>query len=62
MASLGAGIMTLGLVSVIHQNSYVLLGMGCGITGITAFQWWRDINREATYQGLHTIIVQQNMR
>lgn len=61
-ASLGAGIITMGFVKFIHHQDAVLLVVGIFIMGLTASQWWRDIHREASYQGHHTGVVQWGMR
>jgi cytochrome c oxidase subunit 3 len=43
-----------GLVIWFHHYNYYLLLIGFIITLLTIYQWWRDISREGTYQGLHT--------
>lgn len=43
-------------------NFNYLILIGLTIIIITIIQWWRDISRERTYQGLHTIQVNFNMR
>lgn len=40
----------------------MLFVAGVVVRGLTAAQWWRDIRREAAYQGSHTHSVQWNMR
>ena len=39
-----------------------MLAIGLGLVLLTMFMWWRDIVREAEYQGHHTPIVQVGMR
>lgn len=46
-----------GLVKWFHQYNRNLLILGLIITLLTIYQWWRDISREGTFQGLHTICV-----
>lgn len=46
-----------GLIKWFHQYNINLLLLGITITLLTIFQWWRDISREGTFQGLHTINV-----
>ena len=46
-----------GLVKWFHQYNNNLLILGVIITLLTIYQWWRDISREGTFQGLHTICV-----
>lgn len=46
-----------GLVKWFHQYNIRLFILGILITLLTIYQWWRDISRERTFQGLHTIPV-----
>ena len=46
-----------GLVKWFHQYNINLFILGFTITLLTIYQWWRDISREGTFQGLHTINV-----
>jgi len=46
-----------GLVKWFHQYNINLFILGLLITILTIYQWWRDISRERTFQGLHTICV-----
>nr|UPL66042.1 cytochrome c oxidase subunit III [Arbanatus sp.] len=62
LASIGAMTMTTGIVMWFHMNNLYLLIMGTMITMLTAFQWWRDITREGTFQGLHTISVVKGLK
>lgn len=39
-----------------------LFVIGLAITALTMQQWWRDIVREGTYQGLHTAFVTYGLR
>ena len=52
--SISAIILTTGLVKWFHQFNIDLLILGLVATVLTIVQWWRDITREGTYQGLHT--------
>nr|YP_009138164.1 cytochrome c oxidase subunit III [Sterechinus neumayeri]AGU99588.1 cytochrome c oxidase subunit 3 [Sterechinus neumayeri]AID60605.1 cytochrome c oxidase subunit III [Sterechinus neumayeri] len=54
--------MTSGLVLWFHTNSTFLLLVGLLLLVITMINWWRDIVREATYQGSHTAIVENGLR
>nr|WKU83875.1 cytochrome c oxidase subunit III [Cheilosia albitarsis] len=58
------GTMTLvsGLVKWFHQYDMSLILMGTSITLLTVYQWWRDVSRESTFQGLHTYIVTLGLR
>nr|YP_009107275.1 cytochrome c oxidase subunit III [Petrolisthes haswelli]CEH11278.1 cytochrome c oxidase subunit 3 [Petrolisthes haswelli] len=55
--SISAMMLTTGLVKWFHQFNMDLLLLGLLTTILTMIQWWRDITREGTYQGLHTSIV-----
>nr|QIT06535.1 cytochrome c oxidase subunit 3 [Sminthurides bifidus] len=57
MASLGALILTSGMVKWFHINSLSLFFTGLVVLTLTSYQWWRDISREGTFQGLHTYVV-----
>nr|YP_009349927.1 cytochrome c oxidase subunit III [Phryganogryllacris xiai]AQM40101.1 cytochrome c oxidase subunit 3 [Phryganogryllacris xiai] len=60
--AIGALIITSGLIKWFHQYTYSLLLLGLLITSLTMIQWWRDITREGTYQGLHTLPVNLGLR
>nr|ALO76325.1 cytochrome c oxidase subunit 3 [Brachynopus latus] len=60
--ALGAMISMIGLIKWFHyfNNSLFLLGMMIMI--LIMIQWWRDIIREATFQGMHTFSVTTGLR
>nr|YP_010600247.1 cytochrome c oxidase subunit III [Phryganogryllacris superangulata]WAL05831.1 cytochrome c oxidase subunit III [Phryganogryllacris superangulata] len=60
--AIGAFVMASGLIKWLHQYNYTLLFLGMMITILTMIQWWRDITRESTFQGLHTMIVNLGLR
>nr|YP_007317356.1 cytochrome c oxidase subunit III [Upogebia pusilla]AGA56133.1 cytochrome c oxidase subunit III [Upogebia pusilla] len=60
--SISAMMLTTGLVKWFHQFNMDLLVLGTLATILTMVQWWRDITREGTYQGLHTSIVMKGLR
>jgi cytochrome c oxidase subunit 3 len=64
LASLGALATTLGGVMYMHSFSGggTLLSLGLTMILYTMFVWWRDVVREATYQGHHTKMVQIGLR
>ncbi len=64
LGSMAAFVLTLGGVLYMHENAYGMATMGVGLMLVlaTMFYWWRDIIREAEYQGHHTPIVQIGMR
>nr|DAZ91297.1 TPA_asm: COX3 [Crypturopus inflatus] len=61
-ASVGALLITSGIVSVIYGNEAWLLWTGLLSVMLCSAQWWRDIAREATFQGLHSIKVSSGLR
>nr|WKU83778.1 cytochrome c oxidase subunit III [Aristosyrphus sp.] len=60
--SIGIMTMTSGMVKWFYQYSNWLLLLGMMVTSLTAYQWWRDITRESTFQGMHTIYVTNGLR
>nr|YP_626467.1 cytochrome c oxidase subunit III [Branchiostoma japonicum]ABD48673.1 cytochrome c oxidase subunit III [Branchiostoma japonicum] len=54
--------LTVGLVMWFHYNSTVLLVLGLMLVVVTMVQWWRDVIREATFQGCHTSYVLAGLR
>nr|YP_010890632.1 cytochrome c oxidase subunit III [Hypoderma bovis]WJK71613.1 cytochrome c oxidase subunit III [Hypoderma bovis] len=61
-ASIGAMTTVSGLVKWFHQYDLSLFMLGNLITIMTVFQWWRDVSRESTFQGLHTEPVTTGLR
>nr|YP_010022724.1 cytochrome c oxidase subunit III [Polleniopsis mongolica]QOP39572.1 cytochrome c oxidase subunit III [Polleniopsis mongolica]QXG15705.1 cytochrome c oxidase subunit III [Polleniopsis mongolica] len=61
-ASIGAMTMVTGMIKWFHQYDVNLLVLGNIITMLTVYQWWRDISRESTFQGLHTNVVIMGLR
>ena len=55
IGSSGALILTRGLSTWFHGGSMILMLTGLTLIIITMIQWWRDITREGTHQGFHTI-------
>nr|UPU95828.1 cytochrome c oxidase subunit III [Monochroa sp.] len=51
-----------GMVKWFHNFNMNLLILGYIITILTMYQWWRDICREGTFQGKHTILVHKGLR
>jgi len=60
--ALGALFLTSGLVKWFYSSELYLVLLGKIILIITCIQWWRDINRERTLQGLHTFKVAKGIR
>lgn len=61
-ASLRAILTTTGLVKWFHNFTPYLVLIGIFRVSLTRAIWWRDITREATLQGLHTIKVTSGLR
>nr|YP_009454511.1 cytochrome c oxidase subunit III [Gonopsis affinis]AUF71506.1 cytochrome c oxidase subunit III [Gonopsis affinis] len=60
--SIGALSLTMGTVMWMHKNEIYLMMMGMMILIMTVIQWWRDIVRESTFQGNHTIKVTNGLK
>nr|YP_009364250.1 cytochrome c oxidase subunit III [Anaulaciulus koreanus]ARF02893.1 cytochrome c oxidase subunit III [Anaulaciulus koreanus] len=56
-ASFGAMILLSGFVSLFHTANNAMFYLGLLILILVSIQWWRDIVREGTFQGLHTSMV-----
>nr|UZA66684.1 cytochrome c oxidase subunit 3 [Tanystylum sp. JZ-2022] len=60
--ALGAMSMLSGMLEIIYMKSFMLSTLGLMIVILTMYQWWRDISREATFQGMHTLKVINGLR
>nr|AMP43695.1 cytochrome c oxidase subunit III [Chrysops silvifacies] len=60
--AIGAMTTVSGLIKWFHQYNMSLFMLGTIITILTMYQWWRDISREGTFQGLHTYQVTLGLR
>lgn len=60
--AIGAITFTSGLTKWFHLINLDLFFLGFIITLLTIYQWWRDISREGTFQGLHTYFVTLGLR
>nr|WPW47287.1 cytochrome c oxidase subunit 3 [Halobates alluaudi] len=60
--SIGAMTMTSGMIMWFHMKNPMLMMTGILILLLTMIQWWRDIVREGTYQGKHTIMVTNGLK
>lgn len=52
--SIGLMSITTGIVIWLHLNELWLINLGVLIILLTIIQWWRDVIRESTFQGIHT--------
>nr|ALO70568.1 cytochrome c oxidase subunit 3 [Eusphalerum torquatum] len=62
MGALSTMIMMMGLIKWFHFYNNSLFLLGSIITVLIMYQWWRDITREGTFQGLHTYTVVMGLR
>nr|CDN96557.1 cytochrome c oxidase subunit 3 [Cherax quadricarinatus] len=60
--SISAMLLTSGLIKWFHQFNPDLLFFSFIPIFLTMIQWWRDVTREGTYQGLHTQAVMKGLR
>jgi len=60
--AIGAFCTTSGIIKWFHFYEIDLFILGNTITLLTIYQWWRDVSREGTYQGLHTFTVTIGLR
>jgi cytochrome c oxidase subunit 3 len=64
VASLGAFMLTSGLVLYMHKfvGGWGLLTTGLSLILYMMYTWWRDIIREATFEDQHSVAVQKGLR
>ena len=62
IGSIGALFLTRGTANWFHTKNYTLITIGLAIVIITIIQWWRDVTREGTIQGFHTIATARGLR
>lgn len=60
--AIGTITLVTGLIKWFHNLNINLLILGYFIILLTIYQWWRDICREGTFQGKHTILVSKGLR
>nr|YP_009244981.1 cytochrome c oxidase subunit III [Endoclita signifer]AMR73725.1 cytochrome c oxidase subunit III [Endoclita signifer] len=60
--ALGVLILVSGMIKWFHQFNMNLFFLGYLIIIMTMYQWWRDVCRESTFQGKHTILVSKGLR
>nr|ACA62487.1 cytochrome c oxidase subunit III [Drosophila sucinea] len=60
--AIGAMTTVSGMVKWFHQYDISLFFLGKYYYILTVYQWWRDVSREGTYQGLHTYAVTIGLR
>nr|QGZ10081.1 cytochrome c oxidase subunit III [Oncopsis nigrofasciata] len=62
VSSVGMLTLTSGSIMWMHKFSPMIMNLGLMIILLTMFQWWRDIVRESTFQGMHTKKVMISMK
>jgi len=60
--SIGALTLAVGIASWFHSYGISCFFMSLIIIAVTIIQWWRDVIREATFQGHHTSYVTKGLR
>nr|YP_009261602.1 cytochrome c oxidase subunit III [Evergestis junctalis]AKJ25902.1 cytochrome c oxidase subunit III [Evergestis junctalis] len=60
--AIGVLILVTGMIKWFHNFNMNLLILGYIIILLTMYQWWRDVCREGTFQGKHTILVTKGLR
>jgi cytochrome c oxidase subunit 3 len=64
VTSISASSTLAGAVMYMHsiQNGFFVLVLGLIVSLFSVGLWWRDVIREATYEGHHTSVVQKGLR
>nr|YP_010736889.1 cytochrome c oxidase subunit III [Pedionis sagittata]WEP24763.1 cytochrome c oxidase subunit III [Pedionis sagittata] len=62
ISAMGMLTLTSGSILWMHKFNPHLMYMGMLIMLMVMFQWWRDITRESTFQGMHTKKVTLSMK
>ncbi len=62
LGAISAGTLFVGVILFMHEVTGWVLPIGAAMILGTMFLWWRDVVEEATFQKLHTPIVQIGLR
>nr|UZF66144.1 cytochrome c oxidase subunit III [Neodiprion qinghaiicus] len=62
LSSFSIMIMLMGSIKWFNFKSIYMLMLGMFITMLIIYQWWRDVVRESTFQGLHTSEVVKGLK
>nr|WID87034.1 cytochrome c oxidase subunit III [Carausius sp.] len=62
IGSISVMLMLTGTVKMFQQNTMMISMLSLVMTILMMIQWWRDVIRESTYQGLHTKIVIKGLK
>lgn len=60
--AIGSLTLITGLIKWFHNFNLNVFILGYLIIILSIYQWWRDIYRESTFQGKHTILVSNGLR
>nr|WMV00329.1 cytochrome oxidase subunit III [Maoricicada campbelli] len=60
--SIGALSFVSGMIMMFHKYNFILLYIGMFLLLLTMIQWWRDISRESTFLGMHTMVVVNGLK
>uniref|UniRef100_UPI0030FE1CA5 cytochrome c oxidase subunit 3 n=1 Tax=Amblyomma breviscutatum TaxID=3134081 RepID=UPI0030FE1CA5 len=61
-SSISAFSLTLGFVNYFSYKNSILIYFSMLILFLSSYQWWRDISREASFQGFHTFFVLSGLK
>ncbi len=62
VGAVAAGTMAIGGILLMHEVTNWVFAVGTVMVLATMFLWWRDVVREATFEGHHTAVVQLGLR
>src|ERR1700693_154019 len=62
VGAIAAGLLASGGVLFMHGHGAILMIIGFVAVPATMAVWWRDVIREATFEGYHTPVVQLGLR
>ena len=62
VGAVSGGVLMTGLVLFMHDVTAAILPIGVIMVLVMMFFWWRDVVKEATFQGHHTRVVQLGLR
>lgn len=62
MGAFSAFVLAAGFIMFMHDMGNWVFALGGALLLYTVFLWWRDVIREATFEGHHTAVVQIGMR
>nr|YP_010616667.1 cytochrome c oxidase subunit III [Celastrina lavendularis]YP_010701143.1 cytochrome c oxidase subunit III [Celastrina oreas]WAW79867.1 cytochrome c oxidase subunit 3 [Celastrina lavendularis]WCI21384.1 cytochrome c oxidase subunit 3 [Celastrina oreas] len=61
-SAIGSLTLVIGMIKWFHNFNMNMLMLGYIIIILSMYQWWRDIYRESTFQGNHTMLVSKGLR